>query len=426
MKFYTPFSGLDRQREIYLPGISGITPLVPIKHEDLELAAKKAMSEKAFAYIAGGAGTERTMDRNRKGFNKWLIQPRMLRDVSNRDLSIELFGKRYNSPFFLSPIGVLEMVHKKADIAVAKAASKFQIPFIFSNQASVEMERTSSVMDVAPRWFQLYWSKSYDLVESLISRAELCGCEAIVVTLDTTMLGWRPRDLDLAYLPFLQGKGIAQYTSDPVFQKLMEQEQPSSEGPKRRLTLEMIGSILKLMRRHPEGFFTNLTSGRPLKAVRTFINIYTNPALNWGDLAFLRERTKLPILLKGILHPEDAKMAIDYGMDGLLVSNHGGRQVDGSVSSMEMLPGILEAVDGQVPVLLDSGVRNGTDALKAIALGARAVGIGRPYAYGLAIGGQNGVEEVLKNMLAEFDLSMGLVGASSVKALHPEMLKLTD
>ena len=274
-----------------------------------------------------------------------------------------------------------------------------------------------------PRLVSVVLAKSYDLVESLVARAEACGCEAIVVTLDTTMLGWRPRDLDLANLPFLQGKGIAQYTSDPVFQRLMQEEQPAPEGPKRRLTFEMIGNIIRLLRRYPEPFFTNLSSGRPLKAVRTFINIYTNPALHWGDLAFLRERTKLPIILKGILHPEDAKMALDHGVDGILVSNHGGRQIDGSVSSIEMLPSILEAVQGQVPVLLDSGIRSGSDALKAMALGASAVGIGRPYAYGLAVDGQAGVEAVLKNFLGEFDLSMGLVGAKSVLELKPELLR---
>ena len=423
MKRKNTFSGLDRQREIYLPGISGITPKVPIQYSDLQAAAKRAMTERAFGYIAGGAGQEHTMDRNQQAFASWLLQPRMLSNVATRDLSIDLFGKQYASPFFLSPIGVLEMAHRQADLAVGRAAAKLQIPYIFSNQASVEMERTSAAMGASPRWFQLYWSKSYELVESLVARAEACGCEAIVVTLDTTMLGWRPRDLDLANLPFLQGKGIAQYTSDPVFQKLMQEEQAAPEGPKRRLTFEMIANIIRLLRRYPEPFFTNLTSGRPLKAVRTFINIYTNPALHWKDLAFLRERSKLPIILKGILHPEDAKMALGHGIDGILVSNHGGRQVDGSVSSIEMLPAILEAVQGQVPVLLDSGIRSGADALKAIALGASAVGIGRPYAYGLAVDGQAGVEAVLKNFLAEFDLSMGLVGAKSVLELKPELLR---
>ncbi len=417
------FSGLDRQREIYLPGISGITPKIPTKYQDLQKAARRVMTDRAFGYIAGGAGKEHTMDRNQKALASWLIQPRMLCNVATRDLSIDLFGRKYASPFFLSPIGVLEMAHRQADVAVGRAAAKLQVPYIFSNQASIEMERTAAAMGQSPRWFQLYWSKSYDLVESLVTRAEACGCEAIVVTLDTTMLGWRPRDLDLANLPFLQGKGIAQYTSDPVFQQLMNEKQAATEGPKRRLTFEMIGNIIRLMRRYPEPFFTNLTSGRPLKAVRTFINIYTNPALHWGDLAFLRERTKLPIVLKGILHPEDAKMALDHGIDGLLVSNHGGRQVDGSVSSIEMLPSILEAVQGKVPVLLDSGIRSGADALKAIALGARAVGIGRPYAYGLAVDGQAGVEAVLKNFLGEFDLSMGLVGAKSVLELKPELLR---
>jgi lactate 2-monooxygenase len=217
MKFLT----LNRQKEIYLNGFAGQTPGVPISFEALEETARKKISTQAYAYIAGGAGNESTLRSNLQSFANFKIIPRMLRDVSVRDTSIELFGQKLPSPLLLAPIGVLEMVHPQADLAVGKAAAALGIPYIFSNQASKPMEEVAAAMGNSPHWFQLYWSKSNELVKSFVERAERCGCSAIVVTLDTTVLGWRTRDLELAYLPFLQGKGIAQYTSDPVFQRLM-------------------------------------------------------------------------------------------------------------------------------------------------------------------------------------------------------------
>ncbi len=409
------FSALDRQREIYLRGVSGVRPAVPADPVLLEQKARSHMSEAAFAYIAGGAGIERTVAENRAGFDRHRIVPRMLNDVSKADTSVELFGRRLPAPILLSPIGVLDMAHREADRAVGKAAAELGIPYIFSNQASVPMEEVARAMGDGPRWFQLYWSKSNDLVASFVERAEACGCEAIVVTLDTTMLGWRVRDLDLAYLPFLRGKGIAQYVSDPVFQRLMDQpDEPDLVQPKRRLTPELIGSVFQLMRNYPGGFLENLRSGRPLKAVRKFINLYTNPALQWSDLPFLREHTRLPILLKGILHPDDARRALDYGINGLIVSNHGGRQVDGAVSAIGALPGVVAAVGDKIPVIMDSGIRGGADIFKALALGARAVGIGRPYVYGLALAGEKGVREVILNHWADFELTMRLSGCREV------------
>ncbi len=415
------YSAVDRQKETYISGMSGHLPKIPFDLQKLEHKAKASMSKEAFAYIAGGAGTDGTIRENRSAFSKWKIVPRMLRDVSVRDTSIELFGDQLPFPLLLSPVGVLELAHKQADLAVAKAAAKTGIPMIFSNQASFPMEQTAAVMGNSPRWFQLYWSKSNDLVASLVKRAEAAGCSAITVTLDTTLLGWRVQDLDLAYLPFLRGKGIAQYTSDPVFNKLLD-EPDNAEPIERKLTLDTIANAIELIRSYPGGFFNNLKTKRPLKAVRQFISIYSRPSLTWDDLAFLREQTSLPIILKGILHPEDAKLAIDYGVDGIIVSNHGGRQVDGSISSIEALPEIIKEVDGKIPVLLDSGIRSGADMFKAIALGAKAVCIGRPFCYGLAINGEEGVAEVIKNFYSDFELTMGLTGCKSIEEIQEAKL----
>ncbi|MEO0875470.1 MAG: alpha-hydroxy-acid oxidizing protein [Bacteroidota bacterium] len=348
----------------------------------------------------------------------------MLRDVSQSDTSVTLLNRRLPAPILLSPVGVLDLCHRDADLAVGRAAAKLGVPFIFSNQASVPMEQVSQAMGTGPRWFQLYWSKSYELVASLVQRAEASGCEAIVVTLDTTMLGWRLRDLDQAYLPFLRGKGIAQYTSDPIFQAMLDE--PEKEGlvtPKRRITGQTLKAIFQLMQNYPGPFLQNLRSGRPLRAVRQFINLYTKPSLNWDDLPFLREHTSLPIILKGIHHPEDAQRAIDAGVDGLIISNHGGRQVDGAVSTIEMLPSIKKVVGDQMPLLLDSGVRTGADVFKALALGANAVCIGRPYAYGLALAGEAGVATVLQNLWADFELTMRLSGCVSAEDINADWLR---
>jgi len=410
--------GPERQSQVYVGGVGGRTPRVPLDLSKLEEHAEAAMSRKAFAYVATGAGHEETVRENRGAFNRWRIVPRMLRDVSQRDTSVELFGRTIPSPLLLAPIGVLELAHREAERAVAPAAKATGVPIIFSNQASTPMEDVAALLGDHPRWFQLYWSSSDELVESLVARAEACGCEAIVVTLDTTLLGWRTRDLDLAYLPFLRGKGIAQYTSDPVFQRLMDDEPGEMPGNAPRPTPAALGTLFQLVRNYPERF----NPGRARKAVERFIQAYSRPSLSWEDLPFLRERTELPILLKGIQHPDDARRAVDAGIDGLVVSNHGGRQVDGGIATLDALPGVIDAVAGQIHVLLDSGVRGGADVFKALALGARAVLLGRPYVYGLAIAGQAGVEEVIRNFMADFDLTMGLAGCSSASAISSENL----
>lgn len=412
-----------RQQEIYMGGLAARRPAVPVGMATLEDEAARHMSREGYAYIAGGAGREDTMARNLAAFGDWRIVPRMLHDVSERDTSVELFGRRLPAPFLLSPVGVLEMAHRDADLAVAKAAAAEGVPYIFSNQASVPMETCAGAMGDSPRWFQLYWSKSDELVKSLVARAEACGCEAIVVTLDTTLLGWRTRDLDLAYLPFLRGMGIAQYTSDPVFRAALAEPLPEGAGDSRPpVNLHTVRAVLQAARNFPDGFWPSLTSGRALAAVRRFIATYSRPSLTWRDLAFLRKHTGLPILLKGILDPADAAKALDHGVDGLLVSNHGGRQVDGSVSTLEQLPRIAEAVAAQVPVIMDSGIRGGADIFKALALGATAVGIGRPYCYGLAVAGETGVREVIGNLKTDFELTMALAGCKSVAEITRDRL----
>jgi lactate 2-monooxygenase len=413
---------LDWQKEIYLNGFAGILPKVPVNFHKLQLAAQQAMTPRAFAYIAGGAGNESTIQNNVKAFEKYKIVPRMLCNVDERDTSIALFGQKLTSPFLLSPIGVLELVNNAADVAVARAAARSGIPFIFSNQASRSMEECAAVMGDSPRWFQLYWSKSNALIKSFIQRAENCECSAIVVTLDTTMLGWRTRDLDIGYLPFLEGKGIAQYTSDPIFQTMID-EPDNTPAPERKITLQSLSGLIQMVRNYPgDNFFKKLSSGRPVKAVRKFVSTYSNPCTTWDDLKFLKAQTKLPVLLKGILSPGDAKKALAYGVDGIIISNHGGRQVDGAIGTFEALPGIVDAVSDKVPVLLDSGIRGGADAFKALALGAKAVCIGRPYAYGLALAGENGVLSVLNNFMADFELTMGLAGCKNIQEIQKEML----
>lgn len=416
------FSAPDWQKEIYLRGFAGHKPTIKTDWRALEESARSRLSEQAFAYVAGGSGGENTMNANRDAFAGYKIVPRVLRNVSVRDTSVSLFGTTIPSPFILAPVGVLELVHPMADLAVSRAATALNTPFVFSNQASFAMEECAALMHESPRYFQLYWSKSRDLVASFVQRAERCGCSALVITLDTTLLGWRPRDLNLGYLPFLEGKGIAQYTSDPVFQKMLDEpdDQPS---PPARINLRSVRGLISMVNRYPgTGFFRKLKSGRPVKAVRKFVTTYSNPAVTWSDLNFLRSQTKMKLILKGILHPDDALKAVEAGMDGIIVSNHGGRQIDGAISSLDALPYVVKAVNGNLPVLLDSGIRSGSDAFKAIALGAKAVCIGRPYVYGLAVGGQSGVEDVLRNLMAEFELTMALTGFENVDSITTDAL----
>ena len=402
-----------RLAAIYLDGLAGRRPAVPTSAARLEEAAREVMSERAFAYVAGGAGNESTLRANRAAFERWRLVPRVLEDVSARDLSVTLLGRTLRAPLLLAPIGVLEMAHREADLAVARAAAATGVPMIFSSQASVTMERCAQAMGDAPRWLQLYWSGMPGLMESFVRRAEACGCGAIVLTLDTKIMGWRPRDLDLGSLPFLEGKGIVQYTSDPVFRAALDRplDAPARRAP---VTLRTVLGLLSAARRHPEGALSSLRSGVARRSIQHWVATFPNAALAWADLARLRAATRLPILLKGILHPDDARRALELGMDGVVVSNHGGRQVDDAVAALDALPAIVEAIGSRAPVLFDSGVRSGADVLVALALGADAVCLGRPWVYGLAIAGESGVREVIENTIAELDLTMALTGLRSI------------
>ncbi|WP_457654002.1 lactate 2-monooxygenase [Rhodocaloribacter sp.] len=372
--------GMQRQFQIYLAGLQKKTPEFPVAFEAMERAAKAKMTPEAFAYVAGGAGSEDTMTANREAFRRWRIVPRMMRDVARRDLSVELFGRRLPAPILFAPIGVLGIVHEDAEVAVARAARTLGLPQILSTVSSKPMESVAEALGETPRWFQLYWGPDRDFTASLLRRAEAAGFGALVVTLDTKLLAWRERDLQGAYLPFLFGDGLANYFTDPVFRAALPA--PPEEDP--------------------------------AAAVRRFSETFSDPSVTWFDLAFLREHTRMPILVKGILHPDDARQALDHGVDGIIVSNHGGRQVDGALGALDALAPVTEAVRDRVPVLFDSGIRRGADVFKALALGAKAVLLGRPYVYGLALGGEAGVRDVALNLMADFDLTLALCGCASV------------
>lgn len=416
------------QAGIYRAGISGHKPIVPVDPAALEAAARRALSAEAFDYLAGGAGSEHTVAGNRAAFDRWQVWPRPLRDVSERDLSISFLGSTRPTPLILAPIGVMELAHRDADIAVARAAASFDLPVVLSNQASIPMEQVRDAAPRAPRMFQLYWSSSDELNASLLQRAEAAGCEAIVVTLDTHLLGWRTRDLDLGYLPFVRGLGIAQYTSDPVFQRLVrERAATGGSAPSVRIRPKTIAAGVSIARKGAAltggGLRESLRSPLPRAAVETFLDVFSTPALAWDDLARAREWTRLPIILKGIVHPDDALRALDAGADGIWLSNHGGRQIDRSVPTLEVLPAIAERVAGRVPIVFDSGVRSGADVFIVLALGADVVALGRPYAYGLGIAGEQGVAAVIRHVLAELDITLGLAGLTSIAEIDRGALR---
>lgn len=383
--------GMQRQLEIYQLGLAGKKLSVPIPVSQLEKKAAEILTPQACDYISGSASGERTARANLDAFDHWRIVPRMLRDVSQRDLSVELLGTKLPVPVLLGPIGVQSIIHQEAELATARAAASLGIPFVLSTVSSRPIEDVAQSMGGAHRWFQLYWGKDHELTASFLKRAENSGYNALVVTLDTSMLGWRERDLQHPYLPFLLGDGLANYFTDPVFCSRLEKA-PQDD---------------------------------PSTAIRLWASLYSNTALTWKDLAWLRHQTRMPIVLKGILHPDDARLALDHGADAIIVSNHGGRQVDGAVAALDALPRVVEAIQGKIPILFDSGIRHGADAIKALALGARAVLLGRLYAWGLAIAGEQGVRDVVQNFLADFDITMGLSGYHSVKEPNASTLVRT-
>ena len=382
------YSGIERQLEIYQSGLKGAKAAVPVSPVLLEQKAREVLEPRAYDYVAGAAGGEQTARANLEAFYRWRIVPRMLRDVSQRDLSIELLGRTLPAPVLLAPVGVQGIIHAEAELATARAAASLGIPSVLSTLSSRPLEPVAQACGDAPRWFQLYWTTHPEVTASLLRRAEAAGYSALVVTLDTAILGWRERDLQHSYLPFLQAEGLANFFTDPVFRSLLPR--PPQEDP--------------------------------VAAVRLWAGICSNTTLTWNDLSFLRGHTRLPILLKGVLHAEDGQRALDAGMDGLIVSNHGGRQVDGAIAALDALPAVVRAVNRRIPVLFDSGIRRGADAIKALALGARAVLLGRLYIWGLALGGEMGVREVLLNFLADLDLTFALSGYRSCRELDETAL----
>jgi lactate 2-monooxygenase len=380
--------GPDRELQIYQQRLTGGKPSVPIPVALLEQKAKECLSEEAYGYVAGGAGGERTMRANLEAFYRWRIVPQMLRDVSSRDLSVKILGAKLPYPVILAPVGVQGIIRPEAELASGRAAASLGLPFVLSTVSSHSIEKVAEAMGDGPRWFQLYWGKDHELAASMVQRAERAGYSAIVVTLDTRYLAWRERDLHNGYLPFLLGEGLANYVSDPVFRAQLAQP--------------------------PEA--------NPIDVVRLWGSGFSNPALTWRDLAFLRRRTRLPILLKGILDPADAAKALAAKVDGIIVSNHGGRQVDGAIGALDALPAVVRKVKGRVPVLFDSGIRWGADAFKALALGADAIMLGRLYLWGLAIAGEQGVRETVQNFLADLDLTFALSGYTACKQLRPSAL----
>jgi lactate 2-monooxygenase len=382
-----PFA--DFQNEVYLKGLLGEQPTLPFGWRETEAAAYDAMTPGAVGYVAGGAGGEDTMRANREAFDRWRLVPRMLRGIpAKRSHETTVLGTTMPAPVMLAPVGVLEIVHPEAELAVARAAAAAGLTMVVSTASSNTIEDVAAQAPDASRWYQLYWPADRDLAASFVRRAEKASYEAVVVTLDTWQLGWRPRDLSQAYLPFLQAQGVANYFSDPVFRQGLEKAPEQDQGP----------------------------------AVLKFVGLFNNPTLTWDDIAFLRDHTSLPLVLKGIQHPDDVRKARSIGIDGLVCSNHGGRQVDGAVGSLDALPGVVEAA-GDLPVLFDSGIRTGADACKALALGASAVLLGRPWVHGLALGGEQGVHHVLRCFLADLDLQAGLAGHTSTSELTPASLQ---
>jgi len=388
-------TGPERELQLYAQGLAGGKPSGPVPLDLLEAKAKEILAPRAYDYVAGGAGGEDTMRANREAFYRWRIVPRMLRNVSKRDLSVEVLGARLPAPILLGPVGVQEIVHKDADVASARAAASLGLPFVLSTMSSRTIEEVAQAagkVAASPRWFQLYWGKNPKLTASMLQRAERAGYSALVVTLDTHSLGWRERDLHHGYLPFLLGQGLANYFSDPVFRGLLTQ--PPEENP--------------------------------LAAIQLWGSLFSNPALTWKDIGFLRQHTRVPIILKGVLCAHDAARALEAGVDAVIVSNHGGRQVDGGIGALEALPGVVHELKDRMPVLFDSGIRRGADVFKALALGARAVLIGRPYMWGLAVAGEEGVRDVLLNLVADLDLTLALSGYTSCRELDSSSLTLSS
>ncbi|KAI9066013.1 FMN-dependent alpha-hydroxy acid dehydrogenase [Trametes sanguinea] len=391
-------------------------PTGTVDFQKIEDAAREKLKDRqdAFLYVFGNAGTGESFHDNRKELSKWKVIPRQLRDATHRSIETTIFGQKYSSPLFLAPVGVQGIVHRDAELATAAAARELGVPMILSTAASRSIEAVAQANGTGQRWFQLYWPLIPEVTLSLMKRAKDNGYTALVVTLDTMTLGWRPHDIDTAYLPFYHAVGAQVGLTDPVFMKRFGLEPVAHDdvpdfpydpakfdellrqGDKKATALCRIG--VEWVRQVAEGVY------------RT-----------WDQLAFIRQHWDGPLILKGVLSVEDAQLAINAGVDGIVVSNHGGRQIDGSIPALWALEKICQAprvkeaqLNGRFTVLYDSGIRSGTDIFRAIALGAQGVLLGRPYIYGLIVGDQAGVETVVKSILAEFEITLGLCGYKSI------------
>jgi lactate 2-monooxygenase len=381
----------DYQNEIYLNGLRGTKPKLPVDFKSIEAKACAALPPSILSYVQGGCGDERTQELNAAAFQRWGLLPRMMVDCAQRDLSIDLFGMKLPTPLFMAPIGIIGLCAQdgRGDLATARAAASTGVPMIASTLSVDPLETVAGQLGDTPGFFQLYTPRDVAVAESLVHRAEAAGFKALVVTLDTWVTGWRPRDLNDSNFPQLRGHCLANYFRDPHFRASLNK--PPEEDV--------------------------------AAAIMQWVKIFGR-TLTWADLPWLRSLTRLPLILKGICHPDDARRAIDGGVDAIYCSNHGGRQANGGLAAIDMLPGIVEAA-GATPVLFDSGVRSGADVIKAVALGARAVGIGRPYAYGLALDGADGVVHVLRCLLAEADLLMAVDGYPALADLRLSALMRT-
>jgi lactate 2-monooxygenase len=379
----------DFQLELYVGGLSGVRPELPVTAAGMEDRARAAMSAETWSYVAGGAGNEFTQDLNVTAFDRYGLVPRMLVGAAQRDLSTSLLGLELPTPLLLAPVGVIGLCAQDGhgDLATARAAARTGVPMVASTLSEDPIEDVGAALGDTPGLFQLYTPADRDLAQSFVQRAEAAGFRGVVVTLDTQILGWRPRDLQLASFPQLKGRCLANYFSDPVFRAKLEK--PPEEDPRAAAIQWALG--------------------------------FSDPGLSWDDLAWLRSLTDLPLLLKGICHADDVRRAIDGGVDGIWCSNHGGRQANGGAAAIDCLPGVVEAA-GDAPVVFDSGVRGGEQVVKALALGATAVAIGRPYAWALAVGGENGIVHLLRCLLAEADLLMAVNGYPRIADLSPDAL----
>ncbi|MET9954017.1 lactate 2-monooxygenase [Streptomyces sp. NPDC006339] len=376
----------DYQNEIYLGGLFGTLPKLPMTFTELERRAEAALPPSVWSYVAGGAGDEHTQRANVEAFHRWGLVPRMMVGAARRDLSVDLFGIPLSTPLLMAPVGVIGICAQDGhgDLATARASAATGVPMIASTLSVDPLEDVAAACGDTPGFFQLYTPTDRALAESLVHRAEAAGFRGIVVTLDTWVTGWRPRDLATGNFPQLRGHCLANYTSDPVFRARL------AKAPEED----------------------------PQAAVLEWTGIFGHP-LTWDDLPWLRSLTDLPLILKGLCHPEDVRRARDGGVDGIYCSNHGGRQANGGLPALDALPDVVAAADG-LPVLFDSGVRSGADAVKALALGATAVAVGRPYAYGLALDGTAGIVHVLRSLLAEADLVMAVDGYPTLAHLRAD------